>query len=147
MSLTTIAAENAAFAGAIVQAIEDQLRIVTPKIKLPILYLMDSICKNVGPVYTRLFANNLVASFSSAYAAVSPEDRERFRKVVNTWKLPDVKTGGRAPLFDPALTRNLDAFMNNYRDGNNGAAVNTGNVLGGYPSGYSNGVNNGRGLA
>ncbi|ORY22461.1 hypothetical protein BCR33DRAFT_728748 [Rhizoclosmatium globosum] len=66
---------------------------------------MDSICKNVGPVYT-----------------LSPEDRERFRKVVNTWKLPDVKTGGRAPLFDPALTRNLD-------------------------TGYSNGVNNGRGLA
>ncbi|ORY53473.1 hypothetical protein BCR33DRAFT_710893 [Rhizoclosmatium globosum] len=88
---------------------------------------MDSICKNVGPVYTRLFANDLVASFSNAYAAVSPEDRERFRKVVNTWKLPDVKTGGRAPLFDPALTRNLDTFMNNYRDGNNGAALNTGN--------------------
>ncbi|KAJ3230740.1 hypothetical protein HDU81_004281 [Chytriomyces hyalinus] len=127
-SLTIIAGENLAHANVIVDVIEAQLRnviihiepslfrrpfitAVAPNMKLPILYLMDSICKNIGPVYSSLFSRNLFASFSNAYAAVSPADREKFRKVVNTWKLPDPKTGGGRPLFGAQLTGQLEAFM------------------------------------
>ncbi|KAJ3025631.1 UNVERIFIED_CONTAM: hypothetical protein HDU68_006915 [Siphonaria sp. JEL0065] len=102
-SLTAIAGENIRFAGAIVQAIEDQLRNVAPRIKLPILYLLDSICKNVGPQYSSLFAVNMYATFTNAYAAVSLQDRERFKKVVGTWKLPDPVARDGRPLFPVAL--------------------------------------------
>ncbi|KAJ3248457.1 hypothetical protein HDU77_008117 [Chytriomyces hyalinus] len=110
-SLTIIAGENLAHANVIVDVIEAQLRNVAPNMKLPILYLMDSICKNIGPVYSSLFSRNLFASFSNAYAAVSPADKEKFRKVVNTWKLADPKTGGGRPLFGAQLTGQLEAFM------------------------------------
>ncbi|KAJ3086682.1 hypothetical protein HK100_008626, partial [Physocladia obscura] len=113
-SLTIIAGENMQYGVAIVQAIEDQLRNVSPKIKLSVLYLMDSICKNIGPVYARLFSRNLVASFTAAYAVVDATDRERFKKVLATWKMPDPKVlppGTGPPLFPVSLTSQLDTFI------------------------------------
>ncbi|KAI8607002.1 hypothetical protein BC830DRAFT_1175806 [Chytriomyces sp. MP71] len=97
-SLTIIAGENAAHAHVIVAVIEDQLRNVAPNAKLPVLYLIDSICKNIGPVYTHLFSPRMFENFSAAYSVVAPLDREKFRKVVNTWKQPDPRSQGR-PLF------------------------------------------------
>ncbi|KAI9327716.1 hypothetical protein DFJ73DRAFT_862977 [Zopfochytrium polystomum] len=47
-------------ASAIVQAVEDQLRNASPRQKLPVLYLMDSICKNIGSTYLVLFAQKPV---------------------------------------------------------------------------------------
>ncbi|KAJ3074807.1 hypothetical protein HDU98_010162 [Podochytrium sp. JEL0797] len=128
MSLTQIAAENVAQAPVIVQAIEDQLRNVAPKIKLSVLYLMDSICKNVGPAYSTLFERNLIQSFTNAYASVSLQDREKFKKVVATWKLV-VPTGAHAgrSVFGVDLTGRLDAFMAGARGGGGvGGAVGNG---------------------
>jgi len=38
--------------------------------KLPVLYLIDSIVKNVKKQYIPLFARNLVANFSSVFERV-----------------------------------------------------------------------------
>lgn len=47
---------------------------------------MDSICKNVGGAYLTHFGRNVVRTFASAYEAVDADDKQRFLKVLNTWK-------------------------------------------------------------
>ncbi|KAJ3330945.1 hypothetical protein HDU76_004453 [Blyttiomyces sp. JEL0837] len=122
-NLTVIAGENTASAPAIVQAIEDQLRNVVPKQKLPVLYLMDSICKNIGSVYVNLFARNLLASFTSAYDAIDAEDKQKFARVVGTWR----SMNGR-PLFPLPLVTQLENHMN--RSGRPGAGAGAGSGAG-----------------
>lgn len=42
-----------------------------PDLKLPILYLIDSIVKNVGDVYVNLFSQSIVKIFIGAFEKVS----------------------------------------------------------------------------
>ncbi|KAI8820170.1 uncharacterized protein EV422DRAFT_81543 [Fimicolochytrium jonesii] len=102
-NLTIIAQENVGAAGAIVKAIEDQMRNAQPKQKLPVLYLMDSIMKNVGGAYISIFARNIVRTFASAFEQVDPADRQRFVKVLATWK-----NNPAGPLFAVPVLRELD---------------------------------------
>lgn len=109
-SLTIMAQENQGSATVIVREIENQLRIVSlvkfsygtniiknaAGQKLPILYLIDSICKNVGGVYISIFGRSMVNVFLDAYTLTDLAARERFERLLQTWKngLP----GGR-PVF------------------------------------------------
>lgn len=43
---------------------------VHPDIKLPILYLVDSIIKNVGGAYTQKFAQSIVNMFTKTFKLV-----------------------------------------------------------------------------
>lgn len=43
---------------------------VQPEVKLPILYLIDSIVKNVGDKYKQLFAQNIVNMFCGVFEKV-----------------------------------------------------------------------------
>jgi pre-mRNA cleavage complex 2 protein Pcf11 len=43
---------------------------VKPEMKLPVLYLVDSIVKNYGRAYTQLFTQNIVSSFCSVFEKV-----------------------------------------------------------------------------
>ena len=43
---------------------------VVPEMKLPVLYLVDSIVKNVGAAYTALFTQNIVSTFCSVFEKV-----------------------------------------------------------------------------
>jgi pre-mRNA cleavage complex 2 protein Pcf11 len=45
---------------------------VPPEIKLPVLYLIDSIVKNVGKAYINLFTQNIVQCFTNTFEKVSP---------------------------------------------------------------------------
>ncbi|KAJ3260271.1 hypothetical protein HK103_000906 [Boothiomyces macroporosus] len=81
-NLTIIAEENLSNAHVIVQAIEQQISNVQPAFVIPLLYLMDSILKNVGKGYIAAFQKNLVRVFSDAYAKVNDADKARFQ----TWK-------------------------------------------------------------
>jgi len=38
--------------------------------KLPVLYLVDSIVKNIGAAYTTFFTQNIVATFCSVFEKV-----------------------------------------------------------------------------
>lgn len=53
--LTILAEENVSNAKDIVEAIEAHLSRVRTEVKLPVLYLIDCIIKNVGGPYTTLF--------------------------------------------------------------------------------------------
>ncbi|KAI8918472.1 hypothetical protein DFJ77DRAFT_295563 [Powellomyces hirtus] len=85
-NLTIIAQENLGAAPAIVRAIEDQLRNAQPKQKLPVLYLLDSILKNVGNIYISLFERNIVRMFATAFEVIDSDEKQRFIKVLLTWK-------------------------------------------------------------
>ncbi|KAK1874624.1 Pre-mRNA cleavage complex 2 protein Pcf11 [Dissostichus eleginoides] len=61
--LTILAEENLHFAKEIVAIIEAQISKALSAEKLPVLYLVDSIVKNVGGEYLAVFAKNLITSF------------------------------------------------------------------------------------
>lgn len=47
---------------------------VSPDVKLPILYLIDSIVKNVGVKYKQLFAQNIVNMFCGVFEKVKVDN-------------------------------------------------------------------------
>ncbi|KAM9365908.1 pre-mRNA cleavage complex 2 protein Pcf11-like [Pholidichthys leucotaenia] len=83
--LTILVEENLGFAKEIVAIIEAQIRKVPPEQKLPVLYLMDSIVKNVGGEFLEAFAENLVASFMGVFEKVDKNTRKRLFKLRSTW--------------------------------------------------------------
>ncbi|KAI8893999.1 hypothetical protein BC833DRAFT_606532, partial [Globomyces pollinis-pini] len=85
-NLTIIADENEKFANIVVAAVEDRIRNAHPKHKLPVLYLMDSILKNVGRSYRQLFQKNLVSNFAAAFAVVDQNEKESLKKLIHTWR-------------------------------------------------------------
>ncbi|XP_075235212.1 uncharacterized protein LOC142332584 isoform X2 [Lycorma delicatula] len=83
--LTMLADENSAFASVIVLAIEKHLQKVPSDIKLPVLYLIDSIMKNVGRPYPALFTQNIVSTFCGVFEKVDEKTRAQMFKLRHTW--------------------------------------------------------------
>ncbi|KAG8906866.1 hypothetical protein FRB99_005926 [Tulasnella sp. 403] len=78
--------------------IETHIRNAPPQIKLPAWYLLDSIAKNIGLPYTRLFAGFVVRLFLDSYYAVDLQTRSKMEEMLVTWR-----TGGPGgvELFGP----------------------------------------------
>ena len=70
-TLTEIAKEEIKHAAVVTKVIEDRIRKVKADQMLPLMYLMDSICKNIGGPYNELFQQNLVSNFSLVFQAVN----------------------------------------------------------------------------
>eukprot|EP00731_Ephydatia_muelleri_P030647 Em0022g161a len=84
--LTTMADENKAHATEIVEKIESRIKEVPPEQKLPSLYLLDSILKNVGSEYTTHFSKNIVHLFCHVFEKLSdPKSRLALYKLRQTW--------------------------------------------------------------
>ncbi|KAL3266670.1 hypothetical protein HHI36_010832 [Cryptolaemus montrouzieri] len=83
--LTMLADENVAHAEEIVEVVENHLTKVKIDVKLPILYLIDCIVKNVGGPYTELFSQNIVATFCSVFRVVDEKTRAEMFKLRQTW--------------------------------------------------------------
>ncbi|KAF7987800.1 hypothetical protein HCN44_003663 [Aphidius gifuensis] len=84
--LTMLADDNVEHASAIVEAVENHLEKVRPEIKLPVLYLIDSIVKNVSGAYLNLFAIKIVKTFSGVFEKVDETTRSSMWKLRQTWK-------------------------------------------------------------
>ncbi|XP_054237601.1 pre-mRNA cleavage complex 2 protein Pcf11-like [Indicator indicator] len=56
-----------------------------PSQKLPVMYLMDSILKNVGGEYLKAFAPNLVETFLSVFEKVDTNTRKSLFLLRSTW--------------------------------------------------------------
>ncbi|KAK3923779.1 Pre-mRNA cleavage complex 2 protein Pcf11 [Frankliniella fusca] len=84
-ALTMLAEDYLNYADAIVKAVDDHLQKVPSSVKLPILYLIDSIIKNVGKVYITLFSRNIVQSFSTVFEQVDEKTRHQMYKLRQTW--------------------------------------------------------------
>ncbi|XP_035442631.2 pre-mRNA cleavage complex 2 protein Pcf11 isoform X3 [Spodoptera frugiperda] len=86
--LTILAEENIDHAGVIVETVEKHLEKVHPDIKLPVLYLVDSIIKNVGGAYTQKFSQSIVNMFTRTFKQVIIVDekiRSQMFKLRETW--------------------------------------------------------------
>ncbi|KAG0230098.1 hypothetical protein BGW41_002595 [Actinomortierella wolfii] len=104
-SLTIAAGDNISNAQVIVQTIEERLRTAPPNQKLPTLYLIDSIIKNVGNPYVDLFGQNIVGLFLDAYTVVDQNAKTSFAKVLGTW--PNWAT----PLFPRATINRIERAL------------------------------------
>ncbi|KAJ3342952.1 hypothetical protein HDU93_000611 [Gonapodya sp. JEL0774] len=119
LALTTVAQENQQAAPIIVEAIEDRIRTAPAPQKLPSLYLIDSICKLIGPPYPPLFSRNIVAVFSSAYASVDPETRDRMEKMIGTWgpqRLPGIGGGMTPGVFGKEVIGRLQGVVRGFKE-------------------------------
>uniref|UniRef100_A0AAG5D028 Pre-mRNA cleavage complex 2 protein Pcf11 n=1 Tax=Anopheles atroparvus TaxID=41427 RepID=A0AAG5D028_ANOAO len=83
--LTILAEENLEYAQIIVSAVEKHLAKVEPDVKLPILYLVDSIVKNVGKQYQSLFSQVIVHMFCGVFETVNEKIREKMFGLRQTW--------------------------------------------------------------
>ncbi|XP_029957302.1 pre-mRNA cleavage complex 2 protein Pcf11 [Salarias fasciatus] len=83
--LTILAEENVTFAKDIVAIIEAQISKAQPAEKLPVLYLVDSIVKNVGGEFLAVFAKNLITSFICVFEKVDENTRKSLFKLRSTW--------------------------------------------------------------
>ncbi|KAM3869035.1 pre-mRNA cleavage complex 2 protein Pcf11 [Diretmus argenteus] len=83
--LTILAEENLHCAKDIVAIIEAQISKAPTTEKLPVLYLVDSIVKNVGGEYLAVFAKNLVTTFICVFEKVDENIRKSLFKLRSTW--------------------------------------------------------------
>ncbi|KAI9286316.1 hypothetical protein BC943DRAFT_342727 [Umbelopsis sp. AD052] len=90
-NLTILAQENKQGATLIVREIEQKIRANASNQKLPVIYLVDSICKNVGEPYIQLFARNIASLFLESYTRAEVSTRRSFERLLQTWKngMPD----------------------------------------------------------
>ena len=79
-TLTEIAKEEVKHAEVVTRVIEERLKKVKPDGMLPLMYLIDSICKNIGGPYNELFQQNLVSNFSYVFQAVN--EKVSYRRII-----------------------------------------------------------------
>lgn len=107
-NLTVIARENTEHALAIAEALQQHILKAPPNKKLPALYVLDSIVKNVGTPYTLYFGRNLFKTFMESYAVVDQPVRRKMEEMLRTWKEPVPGSMDSRPVFTHELVRPIE---------------------------------------
>ncbi|KAJ5928044.1 hypothetical protein N7466_007000 [Penicillium verhagenii] len=107
-NLTVIAKENTEHAEAISKVLEDHIRSIPPPQKLPALYVVDSIVKNVGTPYTLFLGRRMFQTFINAYTLVDSPTRRKLDEMLKTWKEPAAGSLDTRPVFPPQITRDIE---------------------------------------
>ncbi|KAH0490077.1 hypothetical protein TgHK011_001561 [Trichoderma gracile] len=107
-NLTVIARENTEHALAIAEVLQQHILKAPPNKKLPALYVMDSIVKNVGTPYTLYFGRNLFKIFMESYAVVDHGIRRKMEEMLKTWKDPVPGSLDTRPVFSHELVRPIE---------------------------------------
>ncbi|GAK67988.1 pre-mRNA cleavage factor cfi subunit [Moesziomyces antarcticus] len=96
-NLTVIAHDHAATMSAVVaKCLDDHIMHSHPSVRLPALYTLDSISKNIGHPYTQLWAARIVPIFLESYRLVDQPTKMRMEELLATWKTAGP---GARPLF------------------------------------------------
>lgn len=114
-TLTIIAKENTEHAQAISQELESHIRTTNPDYKLPALYVLDSIVKNVGTPYTVYLGRNLYRTFMDAYFMMDPGVRKAMEGLLKTWKQPVPESMDPRPVFSHEVTRDIENALIKFR--------------------------------
>ncbi|OKL59084.1 hypothetical protein UA08_05838 [Talaromyces atroroseus] len=107
-NLTVIAKENTEHAMAISRVLENHIRTTPPAQKLPALYVVDSVVKNVGTPYTLFLGRNLYQTFMNAYTLVDQQTRRKLDEMLKTWKEPVPGSLDPRPVFPVEITRGIE---------------------------------------
>ena len=100
-ALTMMAEDNIEYAVQIAACIESHLKSMPNEQKLPVLYLIDSICKNYpNSSYVELFTQNIVSNFCSVFEVSKEQTRRLLYKLRITW--------GKAKTFPPNKLNAID---------------------------------------
>ncbi|KAI8465306.1 MAG: hypothetical protein J3K34DRAFT_396199 [Monoraphidium minutum] len=83
--LSMLAEDNKQHAAAVVDAIEQHILVAPAPVKLPALYVLDSIVKNVREPYKSLFAKTLPDVFGSVWDSTLPDKRASLSRLLATW--------------------------------------------------------------
>jgi pre-mRNA cleavage complex 2 protein Pcf11 len=79
-----------------------------PAYRLPALYVLDSICKNVGMPYTEMWGGRIVTIFMETYRVVDHAVKVRMEELLNTWR----DAGPNAtPLFGSNAQQNIERAL------------------------------------
>lgn len=108
-TLTEIAQENAPFAKSVTNALADHILRTAPAKKLPALYLLDSIAKNVGEVYVPLITPRIFELFTTSFAASPEPIKVKLSDMFKTWTAPSPQR--QEPVFPHAVLRQLNDYM------------------------------------
>ncbi|KAJ4344311.1 mRNA 3' end processing factor [Ascochyta clinopodiicola] len=114
-NLTLIAKENTEYAQAISTELENHIRTTRPEWKLPSLYVLDSIVKNVGTPYTVYLGRNLYRTFMDAYLVVDQATRKAMEGLLRTWKQSVPESMDPRPVFPANVTGDIENAVNKIR--------------------------------
>lgn len=138
--LATIAEQNVEKAQEISDMVEIRIKKALPQHKLYGMYLLDSICKNIGSPYNLIFAKNLYRVFTETYTFVADTTtRQNLINLFKTWT--NAKTGTGLPLFPQELIKKIEKFIINATsipnggNGNNFSQNSTSNIASGAVAG------------
>ncbi|KAH8716980.1 hypothetical protein GQ44DRAFT_398493 [Phaeosphaeriaceae sp. PMI808] len=107
-NLTLIAKENTEYAQAISTELEQHIKSTRPEFKLPALYVLDSIVKNVGTPYTVYLGRNMYRTFMDAYLVMDQGTRKAMEGLLRTWKQPVPESMDHRPVFPADVTRDIE---------------------------------------
>ncbi|TEA17802.1 Uncharacterized protein C8034_v012233 [Colletotrichum sidae] len=110
-NLTMIAREQTEHAQVISEVLQDHILRAPAHKKLPALYVLDSIVKNVGTPYTLFFGAKLYQTFMEAYAAVDSQVRRKMDEMLRTWKEPVPGSLDKRPVFAPEVTQPIESAL------------------------------------
>jgi len=133
MVLTAIAQENIEQAEAIARILTAHIKKVStspvgfdllltlfeapPTRKLPALYVLDSLVKNIGTPYTVYFGANLHETFMFAYSQVDQAVRPKLEVMLNTWRKPIPGSQQTHPVFPLEATQSIFDTLARYKGG------------------------------
>lgn len=86
-----------------------------PEWKLPALYVLDSIVKNVGTPYTVYIGRNLYRTFMDAYLVMSQDTRKAMEGLLRTWKQPVPESMDPRPVFPVEVTMDIENALTKIR--------------------------------
>ncbi|TIA92500.1 hypothetical protein E3P99_00600 [Wallemia hederae] len=86
-NLTMLARHYASTPNQVVDAIHDQISHLKPHYRLPVLYLIDSICKNLAQFnYAHYFKPYIAKDWLESYTLVDGSTRSKLEELVITWR-------------------------------------------------------------
>lgn len=108
--LTTLAEKFSQHGTEIVDLIEERIKRCLPQYKLFAMYLMDSVCKNIGNPYNLLFGSRLYRIFTETYLVVTDTPtRQNLINLFKTWTYNKTSLG--LELFPGYVIQKIEQFI------------------------------------